>query len=73
MSSPIDKAVEPVMQRGLNSYTTALLSNSRQTATVEQNADQFVATVPGPPPVTASGDTVEEATARLESRVNLYA
>lgn len=75
MSNVIEKAVQPVTQIGLGSYTTttAMLSNSKQTAFVQREADQVVATVPGPPPVTASGETIEEATARLESRVNLYA
>jgi len=71
--SNIMPAAQPSTQMGLGLYSTATLSNSRQTAFVERDASQIVATVPGPPQVTASGETVTEATERLESRVNLYA
>ncbi len=71
--SDIVQSVQPSSQSSLGLYSTATLSNSRQTAFVQRDASQIVATVPGPPQMTASGETVAEATSRLESRVNLYA
>ncbi len=71
--SNIIQSVQPSSQSALGLYSTATLSNSRQIAFVERDASQIVATVAGPPQVTASGETVAEATARLESRVSLYA
>lgn len=58
---------------GLPAYYLTRLRNVQQTAIVSRYWDQYNAYVPGPPPVSASGATPEEAESQLEHRVNLYA
>lgn len=71
--SNISNAVPSGEAFALGSYHSANLTGSKQTAFVQRDAAQFSATVPGPPEITATGETLLEATTRLEARVNLYA
>lgn len=70
--------ISPVVPRHVNTdtlatYHQATVHGEKQTITVKRSADSYTAAYAGPPPVQATGSTLQAAEARLDFILDLLA